>query len=334
MLPDDLNEEVKFLTEEAFVRMDTELLSQLIGGVNNIQTKHDKNYLTREQDIYAQKVITTFRNADSTGNAIEQSKIHLANIFASILERQIQGGTLDAAEVETEKYQSIQTLLQAWYVREMRDPDIRRDEVIKRAEEGHYKIEIEGKKYGLSPSYYNADTLKKNERNERKFINEEEKDRINQIKKNFQIFQRDNTGVNFKGYDQSYKELTDMGVEPYEAIKWISDQEIVKRGKSITAIETDIWSRSEFDKGYLVQFTKQGKLIDQYGNKKLISLKGKELADAVKAKYPDAGDDAKWITEAYITRLITAHEVKVQQESAKKLSGKQNTVIAGLANET
>jgi len=62
MLPDDLNEEVSFLTEEAFVRMDTELLSKLIEGVNAAQTKQDLNYLTREQRNFRSKLEQDFHH--------------------------------------------------------------------------------------------------------------------------------------------------------------------------------------------------------------------------------------------------------------------------------
>ena len=214
----------------------------------------------------------------------------------------------------------------------MRDPNIRRDEVIRRAESGHYNWELDKKKYVLSPTHYKADTLGRNTRQEVKFLSDEEENRVNEIKKNFQTYQSDFSGRNFVGAKKAIKTLTEMGVKDYEAIKWATEQESQRRATDITFIENDIWSKSEFNKGYLVPFTKQGKLKDEFGNKKLIALEGKELAQAIKAKYPDAGEDAKWITPAFITRLITAHEAKVQKESLKELTDKQNTVISDLSN--
>jgi len=332
MVPDDIPDAVRDLVEEQFIRMDTQLLQKILSGVEQAQTARDLNFLTMEQDLYGQKVKQEFLNATSTDKAIESSKIHLNNILSGILERQTEGGTLGNYDIQKQYYNSIQTLLQEWYHRDMRDPNIRRDEVITRAESGHYKMTVGNNKYVLSPSHYNADTLGRNTRQENKLIQEEEENKINKINKNSAEYQRLNSGENFKGYDQAYEKLTGIGVKPYQAIKWITEQEVEKRGKDITAIETDIWSQSEFNKGFLSQFTKQGSSVDRFGNKKLISLKGKELADAIKDKYPDAGDDVKWITPAFITRLITAHEAKLQTESLKKLTEKQNTVITNLSN--
>jgi len=335
-IPDNVSDSVLELIEESFVRMDSDLLSSIISEVEQAQTKQDLNFLTQEKDIYGQGVISVFRNSDSTKNAIEQSKTHLANIWNAIDERSLQGGTLDVAEVNTEKYQTVQTMLQAWYQREMRDPNIRRDEVINDAEKGKYQIKIEGKTYKLSPSFYNADFLKRNERNENIILADAKTAEQTKVETFFADYQRNNSGDNFKkGYNISINELKAGGVTEYDAIRWITEQETKERVGGITDLESTMWSESEFNKGFLSKFTKQGTTKDRFGSTKLLPLEKKALADKIRDEFPDAKGH-EYITQSFITRLITAHEAGERKESIQKelkeKSGTQNSVIAGLKN--
>ena len=188
----------------------------------------------------------------------------------------------------------------------------------------------------MSPSFYNAYSLKRNERNENEFLSDTKTAERTKIETFFADYKRNNSGDNFtKDYDTSIKELKAGEVPEYDAIRWITEQEAIARGVDITDLESRMWSESHFNKGFLSKFTQQGTKKDRFGSTKLLPLDKKALADKIKKEFPDSVGQ-EYITQSFITRLITAHEagerIEFIQKELKEKSGTQNSVIAGLKN--
>ena len=242
-------------------------------------------------------------------------------MFNRIQTRSDQGGTLDEYEIDTWNKKAVQSLLEEWYIRELRDENVSRDQVIERAEQGYYSIEIEKTRHALNPNFYNAQVLKRSDRDETKRIKDKEEEIENTRKRLIASYENKYGGKKFKGYDLAVEDLTNLGAKGYEAIRWATQQEVALRDEKITDIENKIFDESEFDKEYLIKFTNKGKKKDKYGRTKIVAKTGKDLVKAVREAFPDVSeDDAKYVTEAFITRLITAHERETKQEAIKELT--------------
>ena len=331
LLDESLPDEVKTLIEEGWIRMDQELLSKVLSGVEKAQSNYDTSYLTFELNDYRQKVKTAFMNAETTEQAKEATGILLGNMFNRIQTRSDQGGTLDEYEIDTWNKKAVQSLLEEWYIRELRDENVSRDQVIERAEEGYYSIQIGETRHALNTNFYNAHVLKRSDRDEAKRIKKKDEEKENTKNRLIASYERKYSGNNFKGYEDAVKDLQKLGAKGYEAIRWATQQEVDLRGGKITDIENKIFDQSEFDKEFLLKFTNKGKKKDKYGRTKIVAKRGKDLEKAVREAFSDVSeDDAKYVTEAFITRLITAHERETKQEAIKELTTRQKAGLSSL----
>ena len=357
MLPDGLNEDVKFLTEEAFVRMDTELLSKLVGGINEAQTKHDLNYLTQEQRNFRSKIRAGFASSkydSSTG--LQFAKGHLEKMVAGIMERSEQGGTLDAYEIQEEIDKSIQTMLQEWYNHDVANPNIRKDQVIANAEREVYSHEYVGvdgksKKYLLSPNYYQGDITARNNKNENTYLQNEAQQKVIDSENAFATYTDWFSAKNnrFQGRHEAMKRLMNIdGVKQGEVLRWISEQEAIKNNGVVSKLEQDMLRDFEFygkdllkkltDKEMTTKENKKGETVqtavkDKNGNIKLIPKKGKALETAIRSIYKNqyyTEEQISAIKEGLISSFITASLIQDRQAQKVDLSNNQSAYIKTL----
>ena len=340
MLPDGLNEEVSFLTEEAFVRMDTELLSKLIEGVNAAQTAQDLNYLTQEQRNFRSKVRAGFSSSKYEANTgLKFAEGHLAKMIAGIMERSEQGGTLDAYEIETEIDKSVQAMLQEWYNHDMANPKIRKDTVIANAEDEVYKYTLGEKTFVLSPNYYQTDITGRNNKTEQTFLNKQNQQELQDADDRFETYKHMWSGKKFKGEHAALKDLMDIpNMKQGTALRWVREELALKENREVSNLEQEIIRDHEFNSKKLLfqltdEVTKDGKFIlDNNGNKKRRPKTGNKLETALKRIYPNYDDkEISKIKEGLISQLITTSLIADRQAQKVDLSTNQQAYIKTLA---
>ena len=339
-LPDDVSDAVLELIEEPFVRMDGDLLTAIVTQVEQAQTAQDLNYLTFEQRNFRSKIRAGFASSKyESHTGLQFAKGHLEEMIAGIMERSEEGGTLDAYEIEEQIDKSVQAMLQEWYNHDVFNPEIRKDTVIANAEDGVYKYKIGKKTFILSPNYYQADVVGRNNKNEQTFLQNRDQEEAQYLDDRFETYTHMYSGKNFKGADAALEDLMNIPkMKQGKALRWVREEIALKENREVSNLEQEILRDHEYDgKSLLFKLTdpvtKDGKLVlDDNGNKKLKPKTGGALKTALTRLYGKyTPDEISKIKEGLISQLITTSLKQDRQAQKVDLTTIQQSYVSRLA---
>jgi len=178
LLPDDINDEVLGMIEDQFVQMNVDIISGLMGEVENVQSKQTLAVMGRYDNEYKKDLMKIYQTTgDRHTGQIEANKLRLSH-FRNI-EELGNVGTWGEQEVIDKKLQAGQLMLNAEFlsqfynVKEGTDPKINRERALSEAVKGRYKYKDEnGDIFTLDSIYY-----------DKFFFTEQERLRVETIKK-------------------------------------------------------------------------------------------------------------------------------------------------------
>ena len=335
MVPDDIPDAVKDLVEEQFIRMDTQLLQKILSGVEQAQTRYDTQFLNAEQKNFRVAIKSAFRSQDDSYTGKKNSEPILEDMMAKILERSTEGGTLDRYETSEQMNNSIQTILQEWYLHDMRNPNIRKHDVIEKAERGLYKW---GDTHVLDPEFYQTDVITRNNLNERNFLSEEKELKEQDISIAFESYKKDyRYGRKWQGETKALNDLLSINVKPDVALNWVSSQIAQERGDKVSALETELNSTLVFNKRLLWHITKpvikNGKRVkDKNDNNRLVPKQGEELIKGLKKLFGERYTDEEYsnLTERVVNNLIVSTLNSDRQDQDIELTADQTSFVKRL----
>ena len=344
LLDDTLPDEIKSLVENHFISLDQDLISSVLGGVEVAQSNYDKHLMNVESRNARSKMKQAFAFGTTRFDGANRAKEILGVQIANIQKRAIEGGTLDEYEIQIETDKAIQGYLEELFLRDMADPAMSRETVIKNAERSVYKDKFNGQDHFLSTTFYQQYITKRNERTENERIRNEEKSEQEQIALNFDAYkERMKDLIKEKGFgvfDRSVvlSELADMKVNVKDALAWINTKTQQNKTSEQYNLEQDLIANLAFDSGLLYKLTdfakdSKGKAIkDKDGNLKLIPKNKPELKNAIARLYGDKYEKAhSLIDEGFISQLIKGELLQTRRDKEIKLNRSQQSYIHSLS---
>lgn len=142
LLDDTLPDEIKSLVENHFISLDQDLISSVLGGVEVAQSNYDKHLMNVESRNARSKMKQAFAFGTTRFDGANRAKEILGVQIANIQKRAIEGGTLDEYEIQIETDKAIQGYLEELFLRDMADPAMSRETVIKMQKEACIKINL------------------------------------------------------------------------------------------------------------------------------------------------------------------------------------------------
>ena len=337
-LPDGLSQDVLDLVEDHFINLDQDLLDKILVGVETASSNYDKHLLNVESRNARSKMKKAFTFGKTRFEGSNSAKEILGLQIATIQKRATDGGTLDDYEVQVETDKAIQGYFEELFLRDMADPAMSRENVIRNAETSVYKDTFNGQEHFLSTTFYQQYITKRNERTENERIRNEEKSEQEKIAISFDSYKTRMDNLikeeGFGVFDRSVvlSQLHEMKVNVNDALAWINTKTQQNKTSEQYNLEQDLIANLAFDSGLLYKLTdfakdSKGKAIkDKDGNFKLIPKKKPELKNAIARQYGDKYEKAhSLIDEGFISQLIKGELLQTRRDQEIKLNDSQTS---------
>jgi len=176
-MPDDLSEEVRSMVEDQWISDETDIVSDLIGQVTQLQGKQTLAVLNQHEAKFKQDVMRIYQTQGRYAGAKEANNLRLKMIQE--IEELGHLGTWTPQEVSDKKHHFGQLMLNAefsgqyWNTPEGQDPVKYREGILQQAVKGNYKYKNEnGDIITLDSIYYDNFLFKDKDRIHNKTVSD------------------------------------------------------------------------------------------------------------------------------------------------------------------